>query len=139
MPEPIPTVDFTQIQFPSDGLTISHLRKVKPHFFDLPAREGYCGKRHGFLGRQSLEDCLGGIIDTERELAALAFIAGPGRTPPDSANGLGPRWEAIECLANDYVRIGLAKGAHHARELIRGIESQAAAQATRGRGPTPAG
>jgi hypothetical protein len=123
-----PILDFTQIAFPSDRLTVKDLRRDAPGCFDLTAPE-HLPEREGFLQRQSIEYTLGGIINTERELAAIAFFAALGTSPLESFGKLGPRDFAAECLANDYVRLGLASGQHHAEQLIRDFEQAAADQA----------
>jgi hypothetical protein len=134
-----PNIDFTQIAFPSDKLTIKELRKSVPHSFDLPARERYQrSDRKGFFKRESLENYLGGIINTERELAALAFYKALGQENPTYNDiNLGPRWEAAEVLIRDWVKVGLTTGKQHGEQLIRDVESQAVAQAQRYLGSTP--
>ncbi len=55
-------IDYTQIEFPSDQLTVKALRKAIPHSFDLPARENYSRfSRQGFIRRESLENSLYGL------------------------------------------------------------------------------
>ncbi len=139
MPDALPTIDFTQIAFPSDRLTIKELRKSIPHCFDLPARDGYQPRfRQGFFRRENLENYLGGIINTERELAALAFYTALGQEKPTHHDRkLGPRWEAAEVLIHDWTQVGLTTGEHHGEQLIREIEAQAVAQARRHLGQTP--
>jgi hypothetical protein len=138
MPDPEPQIDFTRIEFPTDRLTVKELRKALPHCFDLPAPEGPHHQREGFFKRESLESYLGGIINAEREVAALAFHTALGQVKPEYHEGtLGPRWEVLEVLISDYTKVGLARGEHHGQELIREIESQAVAQAQRYLGPTP--
>lgn len=143
MPDPEPSIDFTQIEFPSDGLTVKDMRKAIPNGFDLPLPEQNAHNAVGWLRRRSLESVLGGTIDTEREIAALAFYAALGREPPPKNKGeslerkLGPRWQAAEALIGDYQILGLASGEHQGEEMIRKIEAQAAAQAQRFLGSSP--
>jgi hypothetical protein len=66
---PAPTIDFTQLTFPSDSLTVAALRKAYPHSFDLPSRTGGSPSTTPLAySRARLEDTLGGVIDTERKL-----------------------------------------------------------------------
>jgi hypothetical protein len=132
---PDPAIDFTLIDFPTDHLTVKDLRKRWPHGFDTsppPGQrfdDGEIGLRLGPYRRKNLDDILGSTIDTERELAELAFCATLGREPPEPLRGDGRRDESAELLAHTYVGYGLATGDHHAMELIRDIEAQGAAQA----------
>jgi hypothetical protein len=90
------------------------------------------------LLRDGAQFRLGGLIDMERALAAHAFFAALGVQPPDyQPRPLLKRWEVLECLTHECISVGLARGEHHARELMRDIESQAAAQARRHQGPAP--
>jgi hypothetical protein len=132
MPDPTPQIDFSQIEFPSDRLTIRDLRRAFPHAFDLPGQEAHRSQERGY-GRQSVGDALDGIIDAERLLAGRAFKEALGE-PYSNDEAAQARWDIIEGLVSDYRRAGLASGEHQSNELIRGIESQAADQAQRHRG-----
>jgi hypothetical protein len=120
-----PAIDFTQLKFPSDSLTVATLRKVYPHSFDLSSRTG---GSHRTYGRGSLNDTLGGVIDTERLVASLAFKQAL-RLAPNEAETQDPQETLRDLLASDYVTLGLATGQHHAEQLVRDIEGQATTQA----------
>jgi hypothetical protein len=119
-----PSVEFTQISFPSDSLTVAALRKSYPRSFDLP-RVGGSDRTYG---RGSLDDTLGNVIDNERLIASLAFKKAIGLSPTE-AETEEPRETLVEFLTHDYVTLGVAAGEHHAEQLIRDIEAQATAQA----------
>ena len=124
------SIDFTRIEFPSDRLTVKVLRQKFPEVFDRPPRDGSrLWRRPTQQENNDLETLVGGILNTERELAARAFYAATGKELPSHDRGAGYRDEAAECLGNDYMRYGLARGRHEAAEMIRHIEAQATSQA----------
>jgi hypothetical protein len=100
-----------------------------PDYFDQPASANYKGERVGYFARRSIENLLGGIIDTEREIAEKAFFEALGRKEPDYLADISSAQGAADFLRRDYVSLGLATGERHAAELIRGIEAQAVTQA----------
>jgi hypothetical protein len=129
MPRPLPPVDLTKIDFPTDSLTIKDLRKHAPHCFDLPAPDGHRSDVYDLAEpyeRLGLEDGFGAIISAERELAILAVRTAQGIAPP---TGIDSREAIIETLTSDYISLGLASGKHHAEQLIRSFEQAAAEQA----------
>src|SRR5579871_5370831 len=98
-----PAIDFTQLTFPSDSLTVAALRKAYPHSFDLPSRTG--GPPFSpppAYGRASIEDTLGGVIDSERKLASLAFKRVLG-LPLTQAESLDSHQGLAEGLIHEYV------------------------------------
>jgi hypothetical protein len=113
-----PHIDFARIAFPSDRLSIGAIRRAFPKTLDGPQPRG--------AGR-SLDNILSGLIDVERQLAEDAFSAAVGRRRRWA--GARHRGNAVAELSSEYVLFGLAEGPHHARELIRGVEAQAIAQA----------
>ena len=124
-----PAIDFTQLPFPSDNLTVAGLRKVYPHSFDLPARIPALKFETAIeYGRASLEKTLGGVIDAERMVASLAFKQALGLVLTESESRRS-RESLLESLASEYVTLGLAAGEHHADQLVRDIEAQATTQA----------
>lgn len=132
MPDPQP--DFTRMTFPTDRPAVAALRKSYPRSFDQPHLSQH--RRERFSGRGSLEDALGDTLDFERRLATLEFGRVPGLTPTGE-EARHPRWELVESLRDEYATLGLAAGGHHADQLIRDIESQAAAQDRRTLGGPP--
>lgn len=129
MPAPAPQIDFTRIYFPSDRLTVRDLRRAFPGSFDLPGQPVQKSGTRSY-GRASTGSALDGIIDAERLLAGIAFKQVLGQ-PLGEDEASFDRNEFVEALTTDYVRVGLAAGEHQVRELIRGIEAQAVAQARR--------
>jgi hypothetical protein len=125
-----PAIDLTKIEFPTDRLTVKMLRTAFPWGFDVepppnPVLDRLLGRP---LRRQSLDDVLAYIVDSERILADMAFKAALGKTISDD-NRMGGRVTIHLNLSSDYVRLGLAPGKKVAREMLKGIESQAADQA----------
>jgi hypothetical protein len=124
-----PLIDFSQISFPSDKLTIAALRKAYPNSFDLPARMPSSKYEEPTeYGRGSLEQTLGGVIDAERLVASLAFKESLGLALTES-EALRPREVIHDSLTSEYITLGLASGEHHANQLVRDIETQATSQA----------
>jgi hypothetical protein len=126
MPEPAPQIDLAQLQFPTDRLTVAVLRAARPWAFDRPPP-----RPSPFLGgRGSLEDALGGAVDYERRLAVLAFKRELNLPLTDEERQVARR-DLVQGLTDEYILLGLASGEHHAEQLLRDIEAQAAAQARR--------
>jgi hypothetical protein len=123
-------IDFTKIEFPSDGLTIKVLRRVHRDQIDAERLPTF------FTDRErggSAEDVLTDLLYCERALAEAAFDRHLGRLPADP---LGVEGFAEE-LTRLYVRYGIASGEHHAEQLIRSFESHAIAQAREHSGRQP--
>lgn len=112
-------VDFRSIHFPSDALTLNALRALVPEIFDSGRIEG---ERYERLVK-TLEDKLASLISCEREIAYVAFMKAAGREQLPDEFGLDYR----SILEKHYIEFDLASGPHHARQLIRDIESQASA------------
>jgi hypothetical protein len=114
-------IDFRSIRFPSDSLSFGALRALDSEMFDLGGRiEGDRYDRViGFFERTLVN-----VLCCEREVAhsAYARIAG---LPPADEFGV----DYVPLLEQQYIALGMASGQHHARQLIREIESQAAALA----------
>ena len=138
MPDAIPTIDFTSIDFPTDRLTVKELRRLAPHGFDLPVVGTALGElREGtYYRRDSLDAILGEIVDVEREIAERAFHQALGTACPVHLMRGFPD-AARECLAAAYLRLQIAGVDHQVEQLIRDIENQAAVQAERFLGPKP--
>jgi hypothetical protein len=129
---PQPQIDFTKMDFPSDGLTIGTLRRVHPEQVDTGEDINLFSKDYG----GSAGDMVTGMLGAERDLAAAAFNRALGKPAPapldkDMLEGFA------EAMTQDYIRYGIASGPHHAEQLIRGIESQAAEQARQHGGRRP--
>jgi hypothetical protein len=124
-----PDIDFTQVDFPSDRLTIKTVRRLHPDDFDTHPEA--CHRLvENVAGRAN--QGLMTMIHAERMVAEGAFLEARGvQCDPDY---LKDKQGFAEDAAKYYVQYGLASGPHHADQLIRDIESQAADQA-RGRRP----
>jgi hypothetical protein len=129
----VPQIDLSKIQFPSDELTVKAIRRLWPESVDtekeveLFTDEGY----HGGPG-----ELLWSMLVMERDLARATFGAEYGREPEilyaDHDVSL-----VADDLRKRYIEFGIASGQHHASQLIRGIESQASAQARQHFPPRP--
>ena len=119
-------ISIENIQFPSDRLTFGQLRRVFPADFSDGALKSQRNTR--FL------DDVFPMLQLEKEIAAMAFARAAGVSPPKTRFPyLDDEGELIEDLAMFYTKLGIASGEKHAAELIRGITSQAVAQASPGR------
>jgi hypothetical protein len=119
----ISSLDVNAVRFPSDRLTIGMLRSAHPQLFDTNIGGGKPQPQFFFAAsdnKAAVEE-VGGILYTERLIAAVALATRDGQEPP--ATYL-PLHELKEELAERYVRYGLASGPQHALELIRDIERQ---------------
>lgn len=113
-----PKIDFTKIDFPSDGLTIKVLRHIHRDQIDAEQLPTFFTDRER---ADSAEDLLTNLLYCERALAEAAFDRHLGKPPADPL-GVEGFAEELERL---YVRYGIASGHHHAEQLIRNFESQA--------------
>ena len=132
-------IDYTPIAFPSDNLTVGKLRKLYPDRFDV---EG-AGHRDFFSAnawgdkKQPDEEWLAAMLSAERYLARHAFELACGKTSTCLTQLGDTRDESAEELGQYYIHFGLASGPHHAEQLIRAFEAQAAAQGRAPEGPVP--
>ena len=130
---PLPKIDFTQIAFPSDVITLKMVRQACPEATDIDIPEQLKAIDRTY-SRRSLDDVLGtGLMDLERELAERAFRTVFGQ--PVESGPLNDRRDLIDLLVIEYVRYGLARGRHSAAALAHQIEAQAVAQARQHGGP----
>lgn len=114
----VPALDLSAIFFPTDSVTIGHMRRLKPELFRR-------------LTDVSLFDLgLAGAIAVETTLAEKAFV----RAIPAPDLNEESREELIEMLNVDYCEWGLSSGLNQTRELVRTFEIAAAAQARTPRG-----
>jgi hypothetical protein len=120
-------LDYSSIRFPSDRITMADIRRSHPGRFDaeVPEAFSHTDAEPGFT--------LNAVIYAERLLAQAAFEKANGN-PIDVIQMAGlERDECIETLAEQYRQYGVAEGLQHTVQLVRDIESQATAQAGRGR------
>jgi hypothetical protein len=127
-----PKIDFTKIDFPSDGLTVKTLRKVHPDQIDADAFPSLFSQGN----RGSADNLLGNLLHDERTIAEAAFNGALGK-PPHEFLGKQELQSYADELSDIYTQYGLATGKHHAQELIRGIEAQGIAQARQLSGKQP--
>ncbi len=126
-------LDFSGIAFPSDRLSIRDLRRKYPECFDIGLRRGEQPQPlyfpHTTFGKYDntvphSED-LGGLLFSERLVAAYAYAAAHGIHEPGGYEGeLGLSGFKSD-LTRSYVALGIANGEHQAAEMIRDIERQA--------------
>jgi hypothetical protein len=119
-----PDIDFTKIDFPSDGLTIKTLRRLHPDDFDT--EPDACHRLVEDVAGRANQNLMT-MLDAERFVAQAAFAKASSVqwTPGDIEDAQISAARA----ATLYVHYGLASGPQHAQQLIRGIETQAAEQA----------
>ena len=122
---PLDSIDYTSLAFPSDRITVVDLRRAHPERFD--AEDGDRFARVGPTFR------LNSILDLERLFALAAFEKALGKPgDPIRARGLD-RDDCVEELTEFYRTYRVADGRHATEQLIRDIETQAAAQTGRRR------
>jgi len=117
-------LDFSGLSFPSDGLSISTLRKLRPELFDKGFGDGEDAQPKFFFEGRYSEDVIANMLFCERLIATFAYA--------DARRMDQPRYDLPVFkneLATLYVRYGIASGSHHAEQLIRDIERQGIALA----------
>jgi hypothetical protein len=120
---PIDSIDYTSINFPSDRITIADVRRAHPERFDAENGEAF---------EQTHDEpkfTLNLIIYLERLLARAAYERARGKAGDVLGEHGLDRDECVEELTKFFGTYRVAKGANHTEQLIRDIESQAAAQA----------
>lgn len=107
-------LDFSKIAFPTDSVSIGRIRRIEPDVVDEDDVR--------------VEDStLRAAISHEVAVAVEAFRTAQGHSP--TTDGLEQRGHNLEVLNEVYVLYGLSAGMHQTDQLLREIESQAAAQA----------
>jgi hypothetical protein len=130
-----PEIDFTKMDFPSDGLTIKAIRQRWPQAVDTRKDDPYSDVTPRPLGPPAGE-MLHNMLRMERDLAKATFGLEFGREP-DIAYADHDVKLLAEDLSELYITFGVASGQHHASQLIRSIESQATAQTRQHIPPRP--
>lgn len=118
------SIDFSGIDFPSDGLTLGQIRQRHRALFD----RGMRGFQPSFFWEaekpQHSRETIGGLLYAERLVCCCAFaLADATPAPACDIHAVKER------LAEQYVGYGIARGEHHAQQLIRGLERQGVALA----------
>jgi hypothetical protein len=129
-----PPLDYSRMQFPTDQLTIAHLRKLYPADFDkTPPRE--VDAEVTFFnaltpeGHVSNGSHLASILREERTFATIMYDIALNRSPWTPAQQASHIQRMIRFLATNYIKIGLAKGEHHALALLGAVATAAEGQA----------
>ncbi|WP_149109712.1 hypothetical protein [Limnoglobus roseus] len=120
-------MDYASIRFPSDRIDVAALRRAHPDRFDA---EG--GRRFADAGSDPTF-FLDTIVYLERLLARSAFDHAAGRSANRQKGAGMSRSECLKDLTEFYQAYGVATGAKHTAQLVRGFEDQAAHQAGRRR------
>ena len=118
----ISAVDFRDVAFPSDRITLGKLREKYRESFDSPLGDLQPEFFWDPDNPRHARKVLGGLLYKERLIVARAFAQATG--------GSGPWFNkrVVEAsLAESYVELGLATGRTHAQELIRDMQRQGAA------------
>lgn len=113
-----PPIDFSRLSFPSDKLTVGTIRAKAPRFFQPRVVR--------------FTDVEEGLLLTERIVAEKAYAAALKQPDPH------PDWRQDDltlALMDVYKQFGLTTGIKHTRELKKGIEAAAKAQAQEHLGP----
>lgn len=104
-----------ELVLPTDGVPLGRLRQTEPHLF----RE--------YIVDAEDSDVIA-AVGHELSIAHAAFREAVGLPHPDGYYG---RAHNVDVLNDVYARYGISSGMHQTEELVRGIERQAAAQASR--------
>jgi hypothetical protein len=124
-------IDFLQLDYPSDVLTLKDLRRLIPMGFktgDIVPNEVALLRPHVIRDNDTRIEEFRTMLEFERLLARHAFDAALGRKPETC---LTPRNDVRHFLKELYVTYELAEGPAQARELVRTLEKAAAEQAQR--------
>lgn|GEM_PF-7105506 len=131
MPD-ILTPDFTKIAFPSDKLTIGHLRKCYPLLFDKSEAMAAAF----FNNDEPATGEVAAMIACEREFAGAVYRAAIAGQTPTTLGETNPFEEMVGLggtagarLMQDYRRFGLAEDAYEARGLLRQLTKASLAHA----------
>lgn len=119
-----PQIDLDKLDYPSDGITIKHLRRLFPREFrghQANLRAPY------FLQPSDNGQLFDTLLTFERLLASYAFDRAIGR--PVSEGTFTPRDELLEHLVELYATFFVAQGPQHARQMLRDLENAATEQA----------
>jgi hypothetical protein len=120
-----PDLDLSKFDFPTDMLTIKDLRLLYPGHLDNRSVTSMDQLREG-----SVYEKLAALISEERIIAIDIYDQARGKKRPFSLRGADLK-SALEELAEEYIKFGLASGPAHAKQLARSVKSQALQQAER--------
>lgn len=115
-------LNFQNVQFPSDEISVRRLREINPAGFDAGFHEGSRSQPVYLLRpeeRGNVTDHLGNMLFCERYLVTYAYALARGINPPDG------EYEGLrENLAQLYVQYRVASGPQHAEQLMRDLETR---------------
>jgi hypothetical protein len=120
-----PDLDLSKFDFPTDKLTIKDLRRLYPGRLDNRDVSMLEDCREGSVYEKMAE-----LISEERIIAIDIYDQARGKKRPFGLRGKDLK-DALEELAEDYIKFDLASGPTHAKELARSVKSQALRQAER--------
>lgn len=123
-------VDRFVIQTPGDSLTGEAFQSIDPESATHPLL-AMLGGQGGEAAENVRSALVSSLLTKEGWLIEKAFSAASQMADPYPQCS---RESLADSICSDYVLFGLAAGDHHARELVKRIESAAAAQA---QGPQP--
>lgn len=129
MTDPDPnSFDDSSMSDPGDGTTVADIRRAQPTFFQGMKAGSVLSHLDGLQ-----EFTRSDILYTERLLAKSEFEKVSGRAA-DAIRELGlEQANGINGSAEEYQTYGVAKGNTHTEQLVRDIESHAAAHLKRRR------
>jgi hypothetical protein len=121
-----PTVYLSTVRFPSDNLTIRVLRQAHPDAFDVLSKGESDQPKFFFQPTHfdHVDSTVAAMLYWERMLAVNAYTAAAGIKGVDTGFSHA---DITDELTQFYTRYRLASGPHHAAQLIRDFEQEAAA------------
>ena len=119
-----PRIDLCKLNYPSDSITIRDLRRIYPQGFTQHETD----PRHVPFFNSDLSDEFSTMLEFERTLAEYAFDEALGR-PIIPVTVFAERKDLRRFVKEYYISHQIAKGPQEARELLRGLEAEAAEQA----------
>jgi len=123
-PSDQPQINFADIDFASDAISIKELRRLFPKGFEGDETEP---DRVPFF-RTGISSAFSALLELERLLARYAFDAALRR--PIKNDRLTSQKDARQFVKELYVKFEIAQP-HQARQLIRDLEDAAVEQARR--------
>jgi len=133
-----PVFDCTKIPFPSDRLSVGHLRQLFPvHFDDCSVDYVQFFPEEGKPPAESI--AFSKMLHKERRLAQITFEdaviantkAQKEQQPMREHEVNAERKDCAQLLVKEYRRFGIAPGAEAARQLIRQFQNKVVEEANR--------
>lgn len=133
--EPVPKIDFTVIDFPTDKITVKDVRRAYKLGYDLWWESRFDDHIGEYRRHMSLDDAIDALIHYERDYAEQAFLQALGVPVREGREYV--LQDVVDTVRSEYLKLGLATGDHQVAELVRGVERQAVAQANQYLGRRP--